>query len=308
MTLAARAKALAFWKFALQSRVGYFGTLLNLHPVEFGGSLEIRETTDEMSCVSVRIPRWCCDPHDGRVRLSALIAMLDEVSTYCGTCIWDRSMRPGVSIQLSARAATPQLDLGEDDVAVIETRLQKIGRTLGFVGVTVKTETGKELVQARHIKFMPMGAVFDLFLHPAVQGYSVPLWHRLVLDRQPLHQVPSFPDRIEELFGMERSKDSPLNSTLHVERQHGNPIGSIHGGCGVMATSYSAALALQDTGRTATTHPLSIQTNLLAGVPTTKRRRTDLATEIFPGEQVHTRTLLSTPEGPAIETDIRWQS
>jgi hypothetical protein len=73
--------ALQFWKFALRSRSGQFGTLLNLHPVQLGGSLEIRSITPDSSQVAVQVPQWCCSPADGRLRLSAALAMVDEVSS-----------------------------------------------------------------------------------------------------------------------------------------------------------------------------------------------------------------------------------
>jgi hypothetical protein len=78
---AGAALALQFWKFALRSRSGQFGTLLNLRPVQLGGSLEIRSITPDRSQVAVQVPQWCCSPVDGRLRLSAALAMVDEVSS-----------------------------------------------------------------------------------------------------------------------------------------------------------------------------------------------------------------------------------
>jgi hypothetical protein len=66
-------------------------------------------------------------------------------------------MRPGVSIQLeaSARGGRP-LEARVGDMIVIDTKRQKIGKTLGFVAVQVLAADNRtQLLDATHIKYMP---------------------------------------------------------------------------------------------------------------------------------------------------------
>jgi hypothetical protein len=61
-----------------------------------------------------------------------------------------------VSIQLEAvaRGSRP-LEARAGDMIVINTRRQKIGKTLGFVSVTVLGSDNQTLLDATHIKYMP---------------------------------------------------------------------------------------------------------------------------------------------------------
>ena len=44
----------------------------------------------------------------------------------------------------------------------------QVGKTLGFVGVDISDSGGRRLISGRHIKYMPMGALFDVGFHPWV--------------------------------------------------------------------------------------------------------------------------------------------
>jgi hypothetical protein len=124
MSVDLRRRALVFWKYSARSKAGTFGRLLGLHPREDGGLLDIREITSDRSVIATVIRPWCCRS-DGRLCLSAAVALFDEISTYGGTVVWDRSARPGVSIQLAARANSV-LDVGSGDTVVVTTHLQKL--------------------------------------------------------------------------------------------------------------------------------------------------------------------------------------
>mmetsp|Transcript_6169 Transcript_6169/g.15710 ORF Transcript_6169/g.15710 Transcript_6169/m.15710 type:complete len:235 (-) Transcript_6169:498-1202(-) len=232
--------------------------------------------------------------------------MLDEVSTYAGTVQWDRNCRPGKSVQLEGRSLRP-IDIGPGDALVIETRLQKIGRTIGFVEITVENASGTPLIEASHVKFMPMGPLFDVGLHPTLQPLTLPAWEAL-LDRQSVHSY-TMPEKIEELFSFTDLGDGSLELTITPEL--GNPIGGVHGGATVVLSQLAAFRAVEEKlGRGAVA--TAIRTNLLSSVDTTKGLAVIARTERDPesGHGPHTtRTRVTTPRGgPVVDTTITWSA
>lgn len=266
-----RQTALRFWKFALRSQSGLFGTLLGLRPVELGGDLEIVNIDDEHSEVVVKVPEWCCEPGGG-LRLSAALAMVDEVSTYCGTCQWDRGLRAGVSIQLEANLQSNMDEIRAGDSFRIHTQLLKIGKTVGFVRVRGTTDAGKDVLSGMHVKYMPMGLAWDIGMHALVRPISLPLWDAY-LQQKPVHayKMPQTIDQIFSLNNFQFSKQSLRGTaSIVVTPAHGNPIGSIHGGAGVVLGALASSLALNQQESDRILRPMYIRTNLLNGIPTTK--------------------------------------
>jgi hypothetical protein len=196
--------------------------------------------------------------------------------------VWDRSARPGVSIQLAARA-NAVLDVGSGDMVVVTTHLQKVGRTLGtpsgtasqhvtpwtrypglgwfagFLRLSIRDERGNLLVTGTHIKFMPMGALFDVGLHPLLQPLTIPVWEKL-LDLQALvppwgnnhgttgthgtqgtqatQGEPAGLGSIERVFALRHARPGVAEIDLRVH--HANPIGGLHGGAGAMLCAHAA--------------------------------------------------------------------
>ena len=249
---------------------------MGLREPQDGGELEVRRIDQHESLVAARVPSWSCNP-DGRVCLSAVTAMFDEISTVAGCAAWDRSMRTGLSVQLFSRAHR-SLDVGSGDKLVFTTKLRKIGKTLGFVDGEVATETGVTLANMRHIKFMPMGSFYAFIAHPLMQPTTLAVLNAF-LSLRPL-QHDRMPQSKEELFPLRnlRTEGSSSFADTSITDRHATALGGIHGGAGVMLlTRMAAAGAERDL-----TLPIpirSISTNLINSVPTRAGRETEVELE-----------------------------
>lgn len=97
---------------------------------------------------------------------SAVLALFDDLSTL-SLVAKDRTFRPGVSVQLSAEMLQP---ISANSDVVVRTRADKIGKMLGFSSIemwSAETQDAKTpilLARGRHIKFLPMGWLWDTFL------------------------------------------------------------------------------------------------------------------------------------------------
>jgi acyl-coenzyme A thioesterase PaaI-like protein len=223
--------------------------------------------------------------------LSAAVALFDEISTYGGTVVWDRSARPGVSIQLAARANSV-LDVGSGDTVVVTTHLQKLGRTLGFVRVSIRDERGNLLVTGTHIKFMPMGPLFDLGLHPILQPLSIPSWEKLLDLRPHVAPAPAPLESVEQVFALRHVKPGIAEIDLH--RYHANPIGGLHGGAGAMLSAHAALSYVNRNGGAGGANGLTLQEltlNLLSVIPA-------------PSSAVGIQSALAAPH--RVETSVRY--
>jgi len=243
---------------------GRFGTLLGMTPEELGGTLRVEALDDRESLVSLAVPSWCCQ--DGRLRLAAAVAMVDEASTYAGACAWDARRRAGVSIQLAGRAANARgrLDAGPGDRIGLRTTRVRVGRTIAFLKARV--ERGDHvLAQCSHVKFLPGGFLRDNLFHPLVRGVTVPAIDRIA-GRLPLHER-GVPDNIDDIFDLSFSgNDTESASTMAVSERHGNPMGSIHGGASVVLANLGAERWMRQGDPAAATRPLWIKTNLVQGI------------------------------------------
>ena len=152
---------------------GAFGAVLGTHhpPIDVDGA--------RLSMSRYTIPARLARARDQTLPLGAILALFDEVSTLNLVAV-DRGRRPGVSVALSAwRAARAPLPRAGAVVA-IESRVERCGRTLGFCEVALRdAESGAELARGRHVKFLPMGAVFDVMTRPAL----LPLALRVLVSR-----------------------------------------------------------------------------------------------------------------------------
>mmetsp|Transcript_6153 Transcript_6153/g.12514 ORF Transcript_6153/g.12514 Transcript_6153/m.12514 type:complete len:355 (-) Transcript_6153:1014-2078(-) len=315
---AARRVALTFWKFSERSRSGMFGSLLGLLPEEHGGTTRLESLGQNKSVVTTEIPAWCC--HGGRLRLDAAVAMFDEISTYTGVVSWDRTWRPGVSIQLEGRALRP-IEVGAGDRIRVETRLQKVGRTIGYLEIEIQDEDGDALIAGSHIKFMPMGPLFEMAFHPIWQNVSQRVWDAY-LDKQPVHTF-TMPNSIEEVFALQEVAHAAhvpktfgkveYAGMLPIDQRHGNPLGSIHGGASTMLGSLGAMEALRrrpEMAQSTVSSPVMVKANLLKGISTARKQtaflcaslHADPAQAALPGA-IHARASIGTPKGRCIECE-----
>jgi len=299
--------ALTWWKYSRQSRSGIFSHLLELVPKELGGSLDIELIDERKSVVSATVPEWGIDETDGRAKLGVIMAMYDEISTYCGVCQWDRTMRPGLSLQLTGRATGP-LDVGQGDRIKIETRLLKTGKTVGFLDIVVKDTNDRVLVHGEHTKFMPTHLLFPFFLQPWQQPFIVPVIDTYLSSR-PVHQV-SVPKTIEEVirFDSPEITSDTYSTATKITPNVGNPLGMTHGGAVVLMGAENALrgvrnLALQPEKQT----PHVIQTSLLQSLPTTKdlsvRLETSFSEETY-NSSLHSRTWMKQEDRLIASTEV----
>ena len=266
---------LFWWNVVAKIRKGRFGTMLGLTPEELrvGGTLRVEHVGGDESVVSVEVPRWCCSASDGRLRLSAVLGIMDEASTYAGICVWDQGHRPGVSIQLEGRATHPQgfIDTGAGERINIRTTKVKAGKTITFLKASIERGTNV-LAQCSHIKFMPMGFPLDHIFHPKVKNVSMPLVERITR-KIPLHDH-AMPESIDDILGLTDSTSSAATKaySILVSEIHGNPMGSIHGGASVMLAELAAEKRMPQICPDNTVRPIRIKSNLLNGIDCSSRQ------------------------------------
>jgi hypothetical protein len=100
--------------------------------------------------------------HQVGMSTAAVVALFDDLST-ASLIAQDRSLRPGVSIQLSTEKFH---DIPVNSEVIVRTRADKIGRILGFSSIELVDATVNHTVLARgqHIKYLPMGWLWDSVL------------------------------------------------------------------------------------------------------------------------------------------------
>ena len=95
---------------------------------------------------------------------AAVLALFDELSTDA-LIVTDKNYRGGVSVHLTTELIKPAA-LNED--VVIHTTADKIGKELGFCSMEMRSPEGTLLAKGKHIKFLPMGWLWDLVSHPVI--------------------------------------------------------------------------------------------------------------------------------------------
>jgi len=159
---------------------------------------------------------------------AAILALFDEISTY-SLAVQDRSHRPGVSIHLSTEVIRPHaLQCGSN--IKIMTRIDKIGRTIGFCSLEVLSTDNELLARGKHIKYLPMGAIFDLLAHPFVFPIVLKIyeWFYEPKIKATMHVIPkSFPSlegtgKVFNILGLSVASDEERRAALlsPTEAQH----------------------------------------------------------------------------------------
>ena len=221
---------------------GAFGAVLGTHhpPIDVDGA--------RLSMSRYTIPARLARARDRTLPLGAILALFDEISTLNLVAV-DRGRRPGVSVALSAwRAARAPLPRAGATVA-IESRVERCGRTLGFCEVALRdAESGAELARGRHVKFLPMGAVFDVMTRPAL----LPLALRALAAREPAGARRAADDAAAAMSSIDDAV--PLEALEALDGRAArarlarapalcNPMGSLHGGALCVAAEAVAASA-----------------------------------------------------------------
>jgi acyl-coenzyme A thioesterase PaaI-like protein len=118
---------------------------------------------------------------------------------------------------------------------LVRSEPTKMGKTIGFCDMSITTLDGELLARGQHIKFLHMGILWNLLMHPFIAPLTVQLLTLFSSFLKPKHKSSKdlkFDDSVAGLykgFGVTASpSDSsfsvPLASSLH------NPLGALHGG------------------------------------------------------------------------------
>lgn len=276
---------------------------------------------------------------------------MDEVSTYTGAVALDRRSRPGLSVTLESEWVGPAVfpgsaatthDLERPSGAnagthgstlprvKITTWPLKIGKTLAFLNVELScANTGVLLVRARHVKYLPMGPMFDTLFMPGISALSLPVLEQVwgageVRQDQPSSLAGIFPWERDGDGGVQHQlEDGGVSCEFAVSVIHGNPIGGLHGGAACLLSERVAAAGLTCSGAGASsdaTPPfarkmvatLSSHVNAAAGDQVLLRSVVNHSHSSTRGEStgwVSTEATLSRSgaQEPAVTTEIMWR-
>ena len=126
-----------YWLQSRGSKAGAFGpALLDQNLREWGGPVSLLEKSKNHTVATARLPPWCAR-RDGRPPLGALLALIDQVSTFCGQAEFDGRGRPGVSLFLSGEVVDEAPSLEPGCGIEISTTLLKGGKTLAWLACEV---------------------------------------------------------------------------------------------------------------------------------------------------------------------------
>jgi acyl-coenzyme A thioesterase PaaI-like protein len=112
-----------------------------------------------------KVPPCVCVAHD-TMPLSAIVAMVDEVTTWASICE-DRSRRAGVSISLEAQLVEQDRPPVAGDELVFSAKVEKVGRNLGFQSCEVHDAmSGRLVARGYHTKALDMGRAWNMAFGP----------------------------------------------------------------------------------------------------------------------------------------------
>ena len=314
--------------FRLSSKSKSFGaSFLGLRLPVDGGELRIDRFNDISISTTLPLPAWLCRP-DGQLCLAGFLAMADEVSTF-GMGAWDARHRPGVSVTLSGqRTSSKTIDAGEE--ITFNASLIKGGHSLAWMHIEALSG-GELLATGRHLKFQPAGLppFFAAVSHPLVWPFTRSLAHaglRAWADRQPsapMELVPR-PDapRAEALSMTEAAPTdagaavyslladgaSPKSFEVALQRHHGNPGATLHGGCGTMLLEAAAAASYCAERGVAAAPPVQRMHVSLPGALGVTKPRTAVVAAVVSSTKPHAQAVLRGGAGKstAVEADVWW--
>ena len=165
-------------------------------------------------------------PRQNVISLSTYLAIIDDVTTWALVLGDEKRSRPGKSVSLSLWAG-PSTVRGREpgDEVDIVTNVQKIGRNMGFCNATVRdTATGGLVCFASHVKYLPMGPLFDVAL--SSYGWKAATLYSEYFLSDPPSEAPPLTDLFDSLEFVSDTK-----ATFDVLPIHASLGGPIHGGC-----------------------------------------------------------------------------
>jgi acyl-coenzyme A thioesterase PaaI-like protein len=136
---------------------------------------------------------------------AGIMSVFDQLSTY-GIMAEDKYRpRGGVSVLLSTELIEPSY--ADQDVVVV-SKCDKIGRSLGFSTMELHATDGTVLARGKHIKYLPLGMVWDVLTHPKILPAMLkfhdtllhtPLFARLrtSFTNIPTDHLKTFPECVE---------------------------------------------------------------------------------------------------------------
>ena len=116
---------------------------------------------------------------------------------------------------------------------------------MAFVEADVSLAGGPLLLRCSHLKFLPMGRVFEYAGRPWARPLTSALFEHFVAPL-PLHETAvGVTDVRDHIFALSsssnsRDEDEHAQQTLVVEPRHCNPIGGLHGGAACMLAELAA--------------------------------------------------------------------
>lgn len=115
---------------------------------------------------SYKVPEGLCLHSNGSSKLAAssTLAIFDELSTYAFN-VQDRNHRSGVSIHLTTELLS---EIRPGELVVVDCKAEKIGKTVGFCTMKMLDAQGNLVAQGKHIKYLPMGYMWNIFTNPLV--------------------------------------------------------------------------------------------------------------------------------------------
>jgi len=120
------------------------------------------------------LPGLCREkPSNGNLIFSAAstLAIFDELSTYA-FMTQDKNFRPGVSIHLNTEILQ---EIGPGNSVIVTSKAVKCGKSIGFCDMRMVNSNGELVARGRHVKYLPMGLIWDILTHPNVFPHAIDL-------------------------------------------------------------------------------------------------------------------------------------
>lgn len=191
---------------------------------------------------------------------SVAAGIFDEFSTL-GMMTKDRTHRPGVSISLSTELVGRRI--GPGDKLILKSRSPRIGRSIGFAEFWAEREGTKEVVvRGRHIKYLPMGSMWDALMTWPLSEVAARIHQKDVdarmKDEKRTKGIPPGQTLADQfpLVGLQTevtteagAKITRGNATLSIEKNMINYLNSLHGGAVSAAAEIMANVTLEAAGK-----------------------------------------------------------
>ena len=225
-----------YWLQSRGSKAGAFGpALLDQNLREWGGPVSLIEKSNNHTVATARLPPWCAR-RDGRPPLGALLALVDQVSTFCGQAEFDGRGRPGVSLFLSGEVVDEAPSLEPGCGIEISTSLLKGGRTLAWLACEVFSD-GELVVRARHAKFLKIDPLHDLLVHSPLHNAALPILSRYYESLEP-HPYVGDDTCLDAIFRPRRIQENAFE--VDVTKDHCNGLGGLHGGAACILAEHAS--------------------------------------------------------------------